>query len=388
MDNKENNNTPNFYGFSLPNIGAPKFMETNNKQWISYGQDNNYPRYLIDLLNSSSKHSAIVKRKTDLSVGGGFINKNEFIDNPNGSEDLNDIVYKSGYDLNLYGAFSLIITWSKDRKSIARVQYVDTSKVRIAKEFPEGTVEYNRQLEGVDFYYISEDWTNTRKDKNKPLLVQGFSDKFNDEPTQLVYTKEYRPGNEYYTLPDYIASIDWISLDSEIVNFHLNSVHNGFTPSMIINFNQGVPTTEEQQRIYKQVQSKYSGTDNASKVFITFSEGGDSKPDFLPINLNDSDERFLMLETHIQQNILTGHRIPPIIAGVQTEGKLGSSDEVREQEMLFQSQVISSKQKLIERTYNKLAKLNGLTEDIKLLVVSTFPIEDNTVVVPQNDLNE
>jgi hypothetical protein len=382
MENKKQ--LPNLHTFSLPSIGAPVFSEAGKKDWITYGEDNLYPIYLIELLNNSSKHNAIVKRKTDLSVGGGWVQTNEFIDNTHGSEDLNDIVYKHGYDLNVYGAFAMLITWSKNKKSIARIKYVDLSKVRIAKEFDEKTKERELQDDGVDFYWISEDWSNIRKDKYKPQLIQGFSEKYKkDALTQLVYVKEYRPQVEYYTLPDYIASMDWISLDKEIANFHLNSVHNGFTPSMIINFNQGVPTPEEQNQLYKSIQKKYGGTDNASKVFITFSEGGDKKPDFVPIALNDSDERFLMLEEHIAQNITTGHRIPPIIAGIMQEGKLGSTDEIIEQEKLFQSQVISGKQKLIERCYNKLYNINVPGEKLELEIVTTYPDKSVGDVIEQ-----
>ena len=335
-----------------------------------------YPNYLIGLMNGSSKHSAILKRKTDLTAGGGFINQNEFIKNVNGSEDLNDIVYKNAFDLNIFGAFALIVTWSKDRESIARVQYVDVRKIRITKEIDEKLNKemYDRQQNGVDYFFISEDWDNVRKQKNKPMLMQGYSKEYNkDFPTQLLYVKEYRPGTEYYTLPDYISTVDWIELDKEVSNFHLKSVQNGFTPSMIINFNQGIPEDEEQAIISNKIKTKYAGTDNASNVFITFSDGSDSKPDFIPITLNDSDERFLMLEEHIMQNITTGHRIPPVIAGVQVEGKLGSTAEIIENEAIFQSQVINSKQALIERAYNKL--YNNSVEKLKLKVVKTFEQE-------------
>lgn len=376
---KDNQNAqPNFFGFTLAQNNTPKFTESGNKDWINYGADNLYPEFLVDLLDNSSKHNAIVKRKTDLTAGSGWVGHEDIVANEFGSEDLDTIAYKNAYDLNLYGSFAVIITWSKDKQSIARVKFISISKIRIAKDFDEKSEQYARQEEGVEFYYISEDWSNTRKAKNKPELIQGYSKEFNDEVTQLLYVKEYRPGTEYYSLPDYISSIDWIDLDKEIANFHLNSVNNGFTPSMIINFNQGIPTAEEQRTIVKKIESKYAGTDNASKVFVTFSEGGEAKPDFVPISLNDSDERFLMLEIHITNNIITGHRIPPIIAGVQTEGKLGGSTEILEQEELFQSQVIDSKQNIIEKAYTKLFGV-----DMELEHVQTFPAKIDEEIVEE-----
>lgn len=377
-----NNNVPQFYSFSLAKENIPVFSEEGRGTWINYGKDNNYDKYLVGLIDSSSKHNAIIKRKTDLTAGQGWletIGTTSFISNHAGSENLNDIGYKNGYDLNLYGSFAMIVTWSKDRQSIARIQYISPSKIRIAKDIEEkeDKERYARQEDGVEFYYVSDDWSQARKAKYKPEIMQGYSKEYNDVATQLVYVKEYRPGTEYYTLPDYIASIDWIELDKEISNFHLNSVKNGFTPSMIISFNNGIPTAEEQDQIYKQVQKRYAGTDNASNVFITFSEGGENTPTFTPVNLNGSDDRFLMLEEHIVKNMMIAHRIPPLVAGVAIEGKLGSTSEIIESEAMFQSQVISQKQRLIERTYTDLINQNGESAIMKLNIVSTFGlIED------------
>ena len=124
--------------------------------------------------------------------------------------------------------------------------------------------------------------------------------------------------------------------------------------------------------VLKKLQKQYGGTDNASQVFVTFSESTDTSPEFIPVNLNASDERFLQLEEQIQQNIIVGHGATPIIAGVATSGKLGSSDEVIENEEMFQRNVIDAKQKLVERTYNQITKLNGYTEKLELVGIKSF----------------
>ena len=366
-ENKKN--TTQIFSFSIEERRLPKFEENSRKQWVEYGSDNQFGEYLINLMNNSSKHNSLIKKKVNMTVGNGWVtdeNNQEFISNPNGKEDLNSISYKNGYDLMVYGMYALAITWSNDRNTIARISYVDVSKVRIAKTLTDDSEMAKRQAEGVDFYYISSDWSNLRKDKNKPELIQGFSEEYKDESTQLVWIKEYRPGTDsYYTLPDYISTIDWIELDKEIANFHLSSTQNGFTPSMVINFRDGLPSDEEMSIINRRMQETYAGTSNASKVIMTFSEP-DKTPEFIPINLNSSDQRFLQLEEQIQQNIIVGHMATPLVAGVATAGKLGSSSEILEAEMVFQKNVIDAKQTLIERTYNKIAMINGIEGDMVL----------------------
>ena len=150
-------------------VEAPEFKTVNNKDYILYGTKNDYPAILKEMMNSSSLHSAILKKKADMSAGKGFetasLEQKNFVNNVNGSETLNEIAYKNAYDLALYGGFCFLVTWSKDKKSIARVQYMDWSKVRKVKELEDDSEVAIRQTEGVEFYQVSSDWTQERKEK-------------------------------------------------------------------------------------------------------------------------------------------------------------------------------------------------------------------------------
>ena len=371
-------------------MNTPIFRE-NKADWITYGDKNNYDAYLIDLLNTSSKHNSVIKKKVNMTAGNVFVEteeNKEYINNREGKEDLNTIAFKNAYDLMVYGGFCRIVTWSKDKKTVARQTFVGWDKVRIAKEVEEkdNAEMYKRQQEGVPFFYISADWTKPKKDKNIPVLIQGFSEKYKDEVTQLIWEAEYRPSVDYYTSPDYISSVDWIELDKEIANFHLSSVHNGFTPSMIISFKGGIPTDEEMKKVNRKLQKEYAGSDNGSKVFTTYSESGDTAPEFIPVNLNASDERFLQLEEQIQQNIVIAHGATPIVAGVAIAGKLGSSDEVIEAEMVFQKNVIDTKQTMLERSFNMIATINNVA-DLELEGIQSFdkPVVAEDVIEPPKE---
>ena len=370
----------NFFAFSVDKKeNTPTFSESRAK-WINYGEDNLYPNYLIDLMNKSSKHNSLIRKKVNMIAGNGFKDNpalSNFIENLNGEEDLNDISFKLAYDLTTYGGFSFSITWDNERKGIARINFVDHSKVRLAKMLTSSEDEpikgmYKMQKDGVNFYSTSSDWSKCKKDPHKPVLWQGFSDTYKSEANQLISVNEYRAGVDYYTYPDYISSVDWIELDNEIANFHLSSVHNGFTPSMIISFRGGIPTEEAQREIKKKLKKQYGGSDHASEVFVTFSKDVNTSPEFIPVNLNASDERFIQLEEQIQQNIIIAHGATPIVAGVAVSGKLGSSEEVIENEEMFQRNVIDSKQTLIERHINKMLKVSGITESLELDGIKSF----------------
>ena len=372
---KNNFNSGDFFAFSMNRVeNTPIFKETKAK-WIPYGEDNNYPSYLVGLMNTSSKHNSLLTKKVNMAVGGGFKDNpalEEFFNNVEGSENLNDIVFKIGWDLFLYGGYSLAVTWSKDKTKIVRVKYIPFDKVRIAADDEDNSRIVKGTEKGKSYFLISGDWQQYRKDKYKPDLIASFNGVYYEDATELIYHTEYRAGVDYYTHPSYISSIDWIELDREIANFHLSSVHNGFTPSMIISFKGGIPSEEERKQVKKNLEKQYAGTDNASSVFVTFSENGDTAPEFIPINLNASDDRFIQLEEQIQQNIIVGHGASPIVAGIAVAGKLGASNEVIESEQIFQRNVIDKRQKAIERSFNSILVASGNSDKVELEGIKSF----------------
>ena len=379
---KENNKNTKVNMVSAPaiEVEAPEFKTLNNKDYILYGKKNDFPDILKEMMNTSSLHSAILKKKSDMSAGLGFeattSEQKDFINNFNGSETINEIVYKNAYDLALYGGYCFLVTWSKDKKSIARVQYMDWSKVRKVKELEDDSEVAVRQTEGVDFFQISSDWTQERKEKYKPEIVQGFSTKYNDVATQLVYVPMYRPGSEdVYPLPDYQACSTYIALDTEIASWHLNSVKNGFTPSMMINM-IGVPSDEEMKQFQRKLEEQYSGSANSSKIILTLSEDEAQVPIITPLTLNDSDERYKDLAQQVKEQIIIGHRASSTVVGVATAGKLGTSSEVIEAEAMFQHNVIDQYQYLLESQYNRIMNLNGIEGEILLSESVTFKLDD------------
>ena len=57
---------------SLSEYNIPTIKEDYGKDWVSFGQDNLYPQYLIELYTGSSIHSAIVKGVSSMIYGEGL----------------------------------------------------------------------------------------------------------------------------------------------------------------------------------------------------------------------------------------------------------------------------------------------------------------------------
>lgn len=61
---------------------------------------------------------------------------------------------------------------------------------------------------------------------------------------------------------------------------------------------------------YREFQRNYKGAGGAGKILITYSDGGDQKPELIPIQLNNSDERFILLQDMVEKNITQAHETP------------------------------------------------------------------------------
>lgn len=371
-----------FESFNFASVDIPMPSETisNGRGWVSFGDDNLYPQFLISLSNRSSLHSSILKQKAMLIGGQGWsklglgIDALSFLKNVYNQDDLDQIVFKIAMDMELYGGFYLNIVWSKDRTRIAEINYVDPSKVRIAvSDKPE---KYPQQ----ENYWYCDDWNFSYR--HKPVLYAGFSTSNKKELSQILYVKEYRPGTEFYARPEYEAGIRWIELEWEISNFHLNNVKNGFHPSMLINFPIGQPSSEEAFEIVKRLKNQYSGSEMAGNIMVTFSDTKESAATFEPINLNASDERFIMLNEQVREGILKAHRVTnPGLFGIETPGKLGNRNELLESLEIFQTQYVIPKQRIIEKTFNWLRRINGIQDELKLNVYKPQFSKINTNMV-------
>lgn len=353
-ENKINKQSFRVYKFSEA-YEAPKNKIKLNEEYITWGDDNKYPDYILDLFNhkGSSTHKSIINRKVKLVAGQGFdINENPDFESFVNKTKLKKEIKKAELDYELFNAFALEVIWSLDGSQINKIKHIPISKIRIG-------VDENSTGE---FFWYCNDWSQHKKEAYKPIKINTF-DNNNPVGKQLYVHYEYNPSSDTYSIPGYSTSINWIEMDYEISKFHLNQVKQGYSPSFILNFATGIPTDEEMDEYYKEFKKTYSGADNSGKIIITYSEGQDGKPEFIPVPLNNSDEKFVALMEQIENNIVRGAEIPPQLV-ILTPGKLGSTDERKDLLAEFQATYIDQRQETIEEVLNEI--FFGQFQNIKL----------------------
>jgi hypothetical protein len=343
-------------------------LENRSGKYITYGFANEYPYYLLDNYRRSSKHNAIVNGKVNYIMGGGWQAGDDltveqqarfikFFDGMSSTEDLNDITEKLVLDLEIFNGFAVAVTWSK-LGTIAKMEHVPFEKIRVDKE--------EKMFQVADWY--NDDMMQLFPKIGDIEKIPAF-DPENRLGKQLFYYRVYAAGVKHYPLPEYIGGNAWIEADVQVANFHNNNLRNNFWGGYLINFNNGIPTPEEQGDIERQIKRKFSGTDNAGRFVVTFNDDAAKAPTLEPLTPSDMDKQFEILNKAIQQEIFIAHRVTnPMLFGVKTEGQLGGRNELVEAYELFKATYVNDRVRKVERMINYLGSFNGV-EGMELIPV-------------------
>jgi hypothetical protein len=364
-------------------VPLPIYKEVKGKDYIFYGERNDYPNYLLRIYNNSAKHNAIVTGKVDYICGNGWTVKAEdemqkakafgIIDKVNTKrESLNEVTNKLVTDLTIFGGYYLQVIWTKGTGEIAELYHVDYYKVRTNADNSE--------------FYVSDNWLKNDNVNPRPdYETYPAFDPNNPTGSQILYFKEYRAGVNTYSLPDYRGAISYIELDISIGEYHLNTINNGMFSSKLINLNGGKVSQEEEDRIERQFQNKFSGSKNAGKFMLAFNDSKENEPSIIDLSGTELDKHFDLLNLTVQTEIFSGHKITsPMLFGIKTEGQLGGRSEMREAYQLFQNTYVNAKQRALEEVVNYLFKFNDIIADLELKPTEPISFEFSEAIISAN----
>jgi predicted transcriptional regulator len=321
----------------------PVFKENKAKGFVTFGADNLYPDFLIELFNKSPKHNAIVSAKASYVAGIGtevFGSNTEEIakaeaklKNINAYETYEELKAKVAYDAELFNGFAVEVIWNKAKTAPSEFYHIPFKDIR-------------KGLEG-DFVYCA-DWTDSKAEK---IHYQPYNP-ITRESKQIYYCQFYRPGQGEYPLPDYVGALKYIEVDTEISNYYLNSIKNGFTAQTHIQLFKGIPTPEEARATARRFKENYQGTDNAGGLIIQYNDPTEKESVINNLQPSDFDKQFDLLNKTVQQEIFVAHKVnSPMLFGVRVEGQLGGRSELIEAYEMFHHAYIEPRQQKIDDTF-------------------------------------
>tara|TARA_Y100000401_G_scaffold3382_1_gene2405 strand:- start:1711 stop:3432 length:1722 start_codon:yes stop_codon:yes gene_type:complete len=359
---------------NLSTYTSPIITEVKNKDYIQYGEDNMYFQYLIDRYNGSPTNNAIINGISEMIYGKG-LDATDSSDKPDQYAQMkvlfkNDCVRKLAYDLKLMGQCAVQVIYSQDRSKVARLEHMPIETLR-AEKSEDGEIKA---------YYYANDWTKVKPNtKLKKIPAFGQS----NQSLEIMYIKPYRAGFFYYSPVDYQGGLQYSELEEEVSNYHLNNIMNGLAPSMLINFNNGVPNEEEREMIEQRIYQKFSGSSNAGKFILAFNDNADSQANIDPVQLSDAHNQYQFLSDESTKKIMVSHRVvSPMLLGIKDQSGLGNNaDELKTASILMDNTVIRPFQTLLIDHFDKILAFNNISLNLyfKTLQPLEFTELDNVV---------
>lgn len=359
----------NFDFLNLSGYEMPKAIEDRRKEWVAYGEDNNYYAFLIDSYLQSATNNAAIKSISDNIYGEGICIDGKEKDSKEvkelrafiGTRCLRKIILER----KMLGQAAMQVIYNKagnDRK-VVKVKHFPIHTLRPEKMDSEGV---------INNYYYHPRWSEKkRSDVLKKIPAFNTS----REKIEIYIVKPYLSSYEYFSPVDYSGALPYVELENEIADYLLNETKNSFSGTKVINFNNGIPDNEARDMITRDVKNKLTGS-RGQKVIVAFNENAESKTTVEDISLNDAPAHYEYLANEAMHKILVGHRITsPMLLGIKDSGNglASNADEIKNASQLFQSTVIGNYQDELLDCLTEIMELNG--EVPEMYFITSQPIE-------------
>ena len=317
--------------------------EISGVDFIAWGTDNQYPGYLFSLYEDCATLQSIINGTVDF-VCGNDISCNlpifEKTVNKNGDTIL-DIIQRISTDYLIFGGFALQVIRNAVG-NITELYWVDFTKLRSDKK--------------NEVFFYSEDWCKSYG-RVKYIVYPKFNTD-DSNPTSIFYYKGNKTRGTY-PVPVYNAAITSCELEKKINQFHLSEINNNFLTSKIINFNSGVPDDDLKNEIERNLNEKFSGSENAGRILISFNNNKDSETTVADIPQDEFGERYDSLAKRSTSQIFTAFRATPNLFGLPTETTGFNQQEFAEAFKLYNRTAVKPIQKVIVDTFDKIFGVDG-----------------------------
>ncbi|WP_336516601.1 hypothetical protein [Pollutibacter soli] len=316
---------------------------------------NDYPKYLSELALKSPTHGGIVRTKNTYVSGRGFAPKdNPFVKRCNTSgESLDSVKDKAIHSLLVHGGFFLEVIYGHGGK-IVEVQHMENARMR--------------SNEDNTMFYYRKDWQRRIGDI---VRIPAFNP-YKKATKQILYYKDYNADQGTYTEPEYQQGLNYINADIEVSKHTLNNAKSGFTPSKLINLNNGEPENEDEKKaIERSFKDKFTGSEGI-KFVLSFNANKDTAPTIIDLGPSDmTEEDFTAVYKMISQNILTCHQVTsPVLMGIMTPGQLGVSKEMRDAFEIFNNTYVKGRQNDILTVFNRIMEFSTAPAALKIVPLS------------------
>lgn len=369
MQNPKNPKTKGI--IEVANLGTPKIPSpvTNIRRvgtpYIPFGDDNDFPQKIAELSRESATLGAVLASKGDFASGDGYV--------ITGSKNVENWLKRVNKKQNIIELAELLfIDYYLSGNAYIRVVRPTYSKVLgeySIEHIPQDMIRLASKSEG---YIYSSDWLTRQSNYNIIGKFPAFTPCNEHYEESIIHLKDYVPGFPNYGLPTYMGAVQYAKLEYLIGLYNNNQFDNQMLPSGILEVITANMEEENAQAFIKSVKDKYVGVEkgNNGKILVVGKDSNESKATFTPIS-QEQEGSFKELKQISTETIITACQWFPSLAGISTEGKLGSNQQIAQEFEIATKQVAKLQSKFI----NELKSIVNLciSENFELRFVNKKP---------------
>lgn len=294
--------------------------------YLSWGNNNAFPNYLIDLYKNTNKHGSIVKYK-HLYVAGELDDSVKLAPVNGYGETIYDIFKLCALQYILFGGFVLLMKKIGTQKSYEVLSF---HKCRIDAGF--STLYYGEFIDTTDLFQY-------KRARGGQYNVFPINDKKEDITALVCINDEF---GRVYPSPEYASALNMIEIEYKVADFWNNFLSNNLSAGYLVKiFGYFGKTEEEKERKANEFIRTFSGNSKGGRVIVEFPRDRDSDISIENIDVPDFVDKYKTLNDAITQEIFIAHNITsPMLFGIRTEGQLGGRNELIDAYELFKQNYI------------------------------------------------
>lgn len=336
-------------------------VRTTKDDYVTYGEDDLQFQYLININTYSPTQSAVISQLTRMVYGEGLNDPSVISE-----KDLRKLV--SDFVSFNNGSLQVLQNADEDQKHLP-VNYLRPRKLQ------EGETE-------ITTYGFLTDWTSANHPTPYPAWKKGTKEKIS-----IYYFRPYAPNEFYFALPTYQAGLTYMEQEMLMAETMLNDIKTGFSPSFVLNFNNGTATPEERKQHTKEIEKTLAGKEG--KRFITsYNDHRDAAATIESVQHEGVAERYTQALENAQSQIIKVNGISsPVVLGLPTSNGFSSTaDELREAKIRFINDKVKPIQQFLADGLNEITGRTDLEflNDTAGEEDEVIEDEDSTDIAEQN----
>jgi len=304
--------------------------------------------------NQNVHHSTCIEAKLQALVGLGHVSdKVEKVLSPLTSISWQAVLQAVAEDFWSVANGYLEVVWDRNRKNILGIHFIAGPEIRVVienvfyeKHYIHRTGEGERRFaawgDGLDFYYGGPGGQGRAVSAPRTQLRAGNSEKF----SELIHIPDMSSMSRFYGYVNWLAAVASIELAQAVMQHQFDFHMNRGVPEFML-FVTGAKLATDQWEVIEGAIDQTIGIGNAHKTLAVNIDDPNVKVQVekLALEATEDGSYFKDLMEALALNVVSAHRVPPILAGILIPGKLGAANETSNAILAFQALVIGPAQK-------------------------------------------